>query len=88
MSRLIKTSDFTSEAKQSYVDAFNEAQCNFITSPMFYQPGRIFASSRDEALRRIADKWGDGVISIRECNVQPRKDGIWFEYQVEVWPYG
>jgi hypothetical protein len=38
----------------------------------------------DDALIEIRSKYGDGKLSIRECNVQSRKGFTWYEFYIEV----
>jgi len=45
---------------------------------------RIWAKTLDDALLEIRDKHGDGKLSIRECNVQPRKGFTWYEFYIEI----
>ena len=51
---------------------------------LLIQQSRIWAVSLEEALEQIRDKYGDGDLSIRECNVQPRKGLTWYEFCIDV----
>ena len=51
---------------------------------LLIKQSRIYATSLDKALEQIRDKYGNGKLSIRECNVQPRKGLIWYEFYIEV----
>ena len=46
--------------------------------------GRVYAKTADEAVEKIRDKLGDGKLCLYKCLIQPRKDLIWFEYNIEV----
>ena len=48
------------------------------------QQSRTWAATLEEALEQIRDKYGDGKLSIRECNVQPRKGFTWYEFYIEI----
>lgn len=41
--------------------------------------GRVWAESMEQAIAKL----GKGVISIKPCNVQPKKDLTWYEYVME-----
>jgi hypothetical protein len=51
---------------------------------MLIKQGRIFAVTVEEALEQIHAKHGEGIIYIREANVQPNSDLIWYEYNIEM----
>lgn len=51
---------------------------------LLIKQSRIWAKTLDEALIEIRDKYGDGKLSIRECNVQPRSGLTWYEYYIDV----
>jgi len=47
------------------------------------QQSRTWAVSLEEALEQIRDKYGDGGLSIRECNVQSQSGIICYEFYIE-----
>jgi len=51
---------------------------------LLIQQSRIYATTLEDALEYIRDKYGDGSLSVRECNVQPRQGLIWYEFYIEV----
>jgi len=51
---------------------------------LLIRQSRTWAVSLEEALEQIRDKYGDGGLSIRECNVQPRRGLVWYEFYIEV----
>jgi hypothetical protein len=51
---------------------------------MLIKQSRIWAVNLEDALTQIREKYGDGKLSIRECNVQPRKGLIWYEFYIEM----
>ncbi len=51
---------------------------------MLIKQGRIFALDVFEAIEEIKKQYGEGELSIRLANVQPRKDRYWFEFCIEL----
>ena len=51
---------------------------------MLLRQGRIYAKDITSAVLLLRDKYGNGELRIRECNVQPKKKLICFEYIVDV----
>lgn len=51
---------------------------------MLIKQGRVFAVDVESALEQIAEKYGNGIIYIREANVQPQAGLIWYEFNLEV----
>ena len=51
---------------------------------LLIKQSRIWAKTLDDALLEIRDKYGDGKLSIRECNIQSREGFTWFEYYLDV----
>jgi hypothetical protein len=49
---------------------------------MTYYQHRLFAPTLEEALEIIFAKHGKRKPAIRMCNVQPRKDVVWWEYNI------
>ncbi len=49
---------------------------------MTYYQHRLFAPTLEEALEIIFAKHGKCKPAIRMCNVQPRKDVVWWEYNI------
>ncbi len=51
---------------------------------MLIRQSRIWADSLEDAIKQIREKYGDGKLSIREANIQPQKELIWYEFYIEV----
>lgn len=45
---------------------------------------RIVAETAEEAINKIRDKHGPGMVSIREAPVQPFPGVIWYDYTIEI----
>jgi len=51
---------------------------------LLIQQSRTWAATLEEALEQIRAKYGDGDLSIRECNVQSQRGLICYEFYIEV----
>lgn len=52
---------------------------------MLLKQGRTCARTADEAIEKIMQLYpAFRKINIRECNVQPKKDLIWYEYVIQL----
>ena len=51
---------------------------------MYFQPGRIYAATIEEAVEEIRDRYGPGDLTIYKALVQPRPGLFWWEFYIEV----
>lgn len=51
---------------------------------MLIKTGRVFAEKLDQAIEAVRKEYGNGRLTIFECNIQPRKNDTWYEYLIEL----
>jgi len=51
---------------------------------MYFQPGRIYAATIEEAVEEIRDRYGPGDLTIYKALVQPLPGLIWWEFNIEI----